>query len=384
MGYATCENGYRVFDPISKKLVLSRDIAFNEEATWNWEENSDSLTSTTGSFTYGDTITERSDIMVLSPTSFALPPSRRVLSVEEFKVQSKTYVNKPNLSEMHTQGFDHTPLKWRKLDEVLAQCNMCIMDPEKYEDAKQDESWLKATKDELFMIEKNVTWKLVDRPTEQPVIGVKWVYKTKLNLDGSVLKNKARLKKYASSLLSKFGLNEVKFVTTPLVATEKLTKDDGNGSASEEMYNSIMGSLLYLTVTRPDIMYAASLLARFMHCSTNRHYGTANRVLRYIKGTLDYGLEYIKGTLDYGLEYVKGRRACLIGYCDSDWGGSLEGSKSTSGYAYSFGSGMFSWASVKQNYVALSTVEAEYISASSDNSSCMAEVCFEGFWRIAN
>ncbi|XP_070669145.1 secreted RxLR effector protein 161-like [Malus domestica] len=125
-----------------------------------------------------------------------------------------------------------------------------------------------------------------------------------------------------------------------------------------------MGSLLYLTVTRPDIMYAASLLARFMHCSTNRHYGTANRVLRYIKGTLDYGLEYIKGTLDYGLEYVKGRRACLIGYCDSDWGGSLEGSKSTSGYAYSFGSGMFSWASVKQNYVALSTVEAEYISAS--------------------
>ncbi|XP_070675824.1 secreted RxLR effector protein 161-like [Malus domestica] len=100
-------------------------------------------------------------------------------------------------------------------------------------------------------------------------------------------------------------------------------------------------------------MYAASLLGRYMHCPTNKHYGTAKRVLRYIKGTLDYGLEY-----------VKGRKACLIGFCDSDWGGSLEDSKSTSGYAFSFGSGVFSWASVKQNCVALSIVEAEYISAS--------------------
>ncbi|KAI5343593.1 hypothetical protein L3X38_011469 [Prunus dulcis] len=100
-------------------------------------------------------------------------------------------------------------------------------------------------------------------------------------------------------------------------------------------------------------MYASSLLARFMHCPTNKHYGTAKRVLRYIQGTLDYGMEY-----------VKGRNAMLIGYCDSDWSGSVDDSKSTSGYAFSFGSGVFAWASVKQNCVALSTAEAEYISAS--------------------
>ncbi|XP_018505139.2 secreted RxLR effector protein 161-like [Pyrus x bretschneideri] len=108
-----------------------------------------------------------------------------------------------------------------------------------------------------------------------------------------------------------------------------------------------------LHATRPDIMYAASLLARFMHCPTNRHYGTGKKVLMYIKGTLNYGLEY-----------VKGRKACLISYCDSGWGGSLEDSKSTLGYAFSFGSGVFSWASVKQSCVALSTADAEYISAS--------------------
>ncbi|KAI5334691.1 hypothetical protein L3X38_024824 [Prunus dulcis] len=112
-------------------------------------------------------------------------------------------------------------------------------------------------------------------------------------------------KKYASSPLSKFSLNECKFVTTPLVATEKLTKDEGSGAASEEQYRSIVGSLLYLTATRSDIMYASSQLARFMHCPTSKHYGTAKRVLRYIKETLGYGLEY-----------VKGKNAMLIGFCD--------------------------------------------------------------------
>nr|XP_017181831.2 uncharacterized protein LOC108170865 [Malus domestica] len=137
-------------------------------------------------------------------------------------------------------------------------------------------------------------------------------------------------RKYATSLLNKFGLSECKSVATPLVTTKKLSKDNGSGPANEEQYRKIVGSLLYLTATRPDVIYAASLLAKFMHCPTNKHYGTAKRVLRYIKGTLDYGLEY-----------VKGRNAILIGYCDSDWGGSLDDSKSTSGYAFSFGSGVF-------------------------------------------
>ncbi|KAI5334569.1 hypothetical protein L3X38_024702 [Prunus dulcis] len=160
-------------------------------------------------------------------------------------------------------------------------------------------------------------------------------------------------RKYASSLLNKFGLTDCKPVSNPLVATEKLIKDDGSGAADEENYRKLVGSLLYLTATRPDVMYAASLLARYMHGPSNKHYGTAKRVVRCVKGTLDYGLMY-----------EKGKKAVLMGYCDSDWGGSIEDSKSTSGYGFSFGSGVFSWASVKQNCVALSTAEAEYVSAS--------------------
>ncbi|CAN6691206.1 unnamed protein product [Malus baccata var. baccata] len=122
--------------------------------------------------------------------------------------------------------------------------------------------------------------------------------------------------------------------------------------ADESLYRQIVGSLLYLTATRPNIMFAASLLARFMHGPTKKHMGTAKRVHRYIQGTLDYGIAY-----------KKGKEAMLIGYCDSDWSGSEDDMKSLSGYAFNLGSGVFSWALIKQSIVALPTAEAEYISA---------------------
>ncbi|KAI5311342.1 hypothetical protein L3X38_000007 [Prunus dulcis] len=159
-------------------------------------------------------------------------------------------------------------------------------------------------------------------------------------------------KKYALTLLDKFGLKDCKSVSTPLVATDKLKREDGSEAADESLFRKIVGSLLYLTATRPDIMFSASLLARFMHNPSKMHYEAAKRVLMYIQGTIDYGIEY-----------VTGKSALLVGYCDSDWSGSEEDMKSTSGYAFSFGSGAFSCASVKQHSVALSTTEAEYVSA---------------------
>ncbi|KAI5343247.1 hypothetical protein L3X38_011123 [Prunus dulcis] len=142
-------------------------------------------------------------------------------------------------------------------------------------------------------------------------------------------------KKYARTLLDKFGLKDCKAMSTPLDMNEKLSKEDGSEQADEKVYRQIVGSLLYLTATRPDIMFAASLLARYMHGPTKKHMGTAKRVLRYIQGSED-------------------------------------DMKSTSGYAFHLGSGVFSWASVKQSSVALSTAEAEYVSA--------AEATAEAVW----
>ena len=92
--------------------------------------------------------------------------------------------------------------------------------------------------------------------------------------------------KYAKSLLVKFGLEDCKPVSIPLPTGEKLKKIDGSELADESMYRKIVGSLLYLTATRPDLMYAASLLSRFMNSPTKKHFGVARRVLRYVQGTL--------------------------------------------------------------------------------------------------
>ncbi|KAG6515127.1 hypothetical protein ZIOFF_025512 [Zingiber officinale] len=92
---------------------------------------------------------------------------------------------------------------------------------------------------------------------------------------------------------------------------------------------------------------------RFMQSPSHFHLGAAKRVLRYVQGTTDLGLSFQK---NHALN--------LVGYCDSDLGGSLDDMKSTSGYCFSFGSTIFSWVSKKQQSVAQSSAEAEYISAS--------------------
>ncbi|XP_015168119.1 uncharacterized mitochondrial protein AtMg00810-like [Solanum tuberosum] len=141
-------------------------------------------------------------------------------------------------------------------------------------------------------------------------------------------------------------------VAIPLAANEKFRKDDGEKKANSSLYRSLIGSFLYLTSTRPDIMFPASLLSRFMQEPSQVHFGAAKCVLRYLQGTMDYGIMYrFGGDLN------------LIGYSDSDWAGSIDDMKSTFGYAFLFGSSICSWISKKRSVVAQSTTEAEYVSA---------------------
>ena len=124
----------------------------------------------------------------------------------------------------------------------------------------------------------------------------------------------------------------------PLAANDKFRKDDGEKKVNSSLYRNMIGSLLYLTSTREDIMFAASLLSRFMQEPSQVHFGAAKRVLRYFQGTMDYGIMYkFGGNLN------------LISYSDSDWIGSIDDMKSTSGYALLFGSSICSWLSKKQS-----------------------------------
>ena len=138
-------------------------------------------------------------------------------------------------------------------------------------------------------------------------------------------------------------------MSIPMTTNEKLSKDDGSEKINEGLYRSLIGSLLYLTTSRPDILFAVSVLSRFMHSPSEKHFSAAKRVLRYIKGTIDLGVQFSK--------FVEGDLK-LLGYSNSDWGGCVDDSRSTLGYLFSLGSGFFTWSSKKQETTTKSTVEA--------------------------
>jgi hypothetical protein len=143
-----------------------------------------------------------------------------------------------------------------------------------------------------------------------------------------------------------------------LTGEEKLIAEYKKRLASEfEMKD--LGSLMYLTNTRPDICFAVNTLCQFLVEPRRVHLVAAKYVMRYLKGTIDYGLSY-DGDHDF----------TLSGYTDADWAGSVSDRKSTSGCCFSLGSAMISWQSRKQSIIALSAAEAEYIAACS--ASCEA------------
>jgi hypothetical protein len=159
---------------------------------------------------------------------------------------------------------------------------------------------------------------------------------------------------YAKEILKKFNMADCNPVSTPCITGLKLSKVGEGKLVNSTMYRSLVGNLMYLTATRPDLAYAISLVSRFMENPHSNHWEAAKRILRYVKGTLDSGIFYEANVV-----------VNLMGYTDSDLAGSADDSKSTSGYVFNLGSGSISWSSKKQSIVALSTTEAEYIVASS-------------------
>ncbi|GKD47729.1 retrovirus-related pol polyprotein from transposon TNT 1-94 [Tanacetum coccineum] len=134
----------------------------------------------------------------------------------------------------------------------------------------------------------------------------------------------------------------------------KPSKHDRGKVVDSTLFKSLVGSLRYLTCTRPDILFVVGLISRFMEEPTTKHLKIAKRILRYIKGTVDYGMFYSIS------EDFK-----LVGYSDSDWAGSKDDGRSTSGFLFFLGNNAFTWSSKKQPIVTLSSCEAEYIAATS-------------------
>ena len=133
--------------------------------------------------------------------------------------------------------------------------------------------------------------------------------------------------KYAEDLLQKFNMGNCKPMTTPMAVNEKLSKNDGMEKIDGAIYRSLVGSLIYLTHTRPDIVHAVSIVSRFMNEPSKSHFAAAKRILRYIKGTKSYGILY-ETEQDFK----------LTSFTDSNWAGCVDDRKSTSGYVFQLGS----------------------------------------------
>ncbi|KAG8472606.1 hypothetical protein CXB51_034394 [Gossypium anomalum] len=486
VGYSLEKKGYRILDPSTNKVFASKDVVFNERASWNWDKNEPEAVS------------------------------------EELVIdQAEPEQNGPNMD------FDDVPIRGtRSLAEIYERAHVALVEPTCFEEAKMHEGWKRAMVDEIAMIEKYQTWELVEKPANRKIIGVKWVYKAKQNADGSLNKLKARLvvkgfsqkyglnyfetyapvarldkirliigfaaqrnwnihqldvksaflngileeeiyveqpegfkvpgkedlvyrlrkalyslkqapraclkfersaseptlyvkknkietqlvvslyvndllvtggdeivfaefktkmkqmfemtdlglmtyflgmevsqkqggiflkqKSFALKVLTKFLMLNCKPTLTPIAVGLKLSSQGGHEEGCETTHGSLICCLLYLTVMRPDIMFTVGLLSRFMHCCNVQYFQAAKQVLRYIKGTLSHGLLFSKA------EELK-----LKGYTDSDWAGSKDDMKSTSGYAFTLGSVMVCWSLKKQSLVAQSTAEAKYVAAAS-------------------
>lgn len=158
---------------------------------------------------------------------------------------------------------------------------------------------------------------------------------------------------YAKHIVELGGLTGCNLAHTPMEERLKLSRDSTAEEVDTTEYRRIVGSLRYLVHTRPDLAFAVGYVSRFMQRPTAEHQQAVKRILRYVAGTSDYGLHYPRCP---GAEH-------FIGYSDSDLAGDIDTSKSTTGTMFFLRMCLVSWQSVKQQVVALSSCEAEYIAA---------------------
>lgn len=537
LGVSDESKAYRLFDPATKKIVTSRDVSFEEDKGWNWGRTAEEV---------------KQDVLVWE----GCDEDKAEESEDEDQEATVPVVSQEAPSEVppaanrsrRAPPYLQDYVSGEGLSEGEDESNNLVMfasyeDPCSFEEAAVEEKWRKAMDCEMESIEKNETWQLTPLPTGAKKIGVKWVFKTKLNENGEVDKYKARLvakgyaqqhgidynevfapvarwdtirtvlalaaqkgwsvyqldvksaflhgdldedvyveqplgyvrkgeeqkvyklrkalyglkqaprawyskieayflkegftrcnyehtlfvkseeggkrlliislyvddliftgndacmfekfkssmkdefemtdlgkmkyflgveimqkpegiylsqKRYAGELLERFHLQNGNSVKNPIVPGSRFSKEGRGAKVDATLYKQLIGSLMYITATRPDLMYVTCLLSRYMASPTEMHMQAAKRVLRYLKGTVSLGLFYKRGDVTE-----------LAAYTDSDYAGDIDDRRSTSGYVFLLNGGAVSLASKKQPVVTLSTTEAEFVAAAACACQCV-------------
>lgn len=167
--------------------------------------------------------------------------------------------------------------------------------------------------------------------------------------------------KYTRDLISLAGLQDGRSVDTPLEVNVKYRRDDGDFLSDPSLYRRLVGSLNYLTITRPDISFAVQQVSQFMKAPTHIHLAVVRRIIRYLQGTSDKGLFFPVGT-----------SIRLDAYSDADWAGCSDTRRSITGWCMFLGDSLVSWKSKKQQRISKSSTESEY--------RAMSSACSEIIW----
>ncbi|KAH9685409.1 protein kinase domain-containing protein [Citrus sinensis] len=261
--------------------------------------------------------------------------------------------------------------------------------PNSVHEALKDPKCKAAMNDEMRSLQKNQTWELVDLPPGKKPVGCRWIYNIKYKADGSIERYKAKL--VAKGYTQTYGIDytdTMKWTRTTqsesmqieeiIVRVEAIPKSmvreihkgyvTGNDEEEREAlqkyllrefemkdldkgrYQRLIGRLMYLSRTRPNLAYALSVVSQFMHNPGEQHMKAVMRILRYLKTNPGKGILFSKNE-DYSNVEV---------YTDADWVGSISDRRFTSGYFTFVGGNLVTWRSKKQHAVARSSAEAEY------------------------
>ncbi|GJZ09307.1 retrovirus-related pol polyprotein from transposon TNT 1-94 [Tanacetum coccineum] len=259
-------------------------------------------------------------------------------------------------------------------DEVQNQsnffCFMSSVEPKNVKEAIKDESWTMAMQEELNQFKTTDVWSLVPPPEKQTIIDFDETYASVARLESIRIllayDCAHDFKLYQMDVKSAFlngFVNEEVYVAQPprFIDFEKPNHVFKLKKALYGLKQEPKACLLYLTASRPDIMFSVCLCAHFQEAPKTSHLEAVKRIFRYIKGTSQLGLWYPKGT---GVE--------TIVYVDSDHAGDYVDRKSTSGVCTFMRCCLTSWFSKKQTALAISTTEAEYVS--------VKKACQQALW----
>ncbi|XP_028086199.1 uncharacterized protein LOC114287116 [Camellia sinensis] len=271
--------------------------------------------------------------------------------------------------------------------------------PQNIQEAFKSPQWKAAVNEEVRALEKNGTWDLSLLPLKHSLGGklaIIIVYVDDIILTGDheeeigllkkfltkefEIKDLGNLKyflgmeiarskkgiavsqrKYVLDLLNETGMLGCKPAETPMDTTIKLEESDGSAPSDKGRYQRLVGKLIYLSHTRPDIGFSVSVVSQFMNNPTEKHMTAVIRILRYLKRTPGKGL-FFQRTTNRKIEI----------FSDADWAGSLTDRRSTSGYCSFVWGNVVTWRSKKQSVVARSSAEAEF--------RAMALGVCEGIW----